>query len=54
MVAGSINSTGDVLRPAFQIIKTRPGVSIVSGAFIMQVPDCEYGEKGSFILPIVQ
>ncbi|HHU93047.1 MAG TPA: phosphate acetyltransferase [Halanaerobiaceae bacterium] len=49
MVAGSINSTGDVLRPAFQIIKTRPGVSIVSGAFIMQVPDCEYGEKGSFI-----
>lgn len=49
MVAGAINSTGDVLRPAFQIIKTSPGVSIVSGAFIMQVPDCEYGEKGSFI-----
>lgn len=49
MVAGAINSTGDVLRPAFQIIKTRPGVSIVSGAFIMQVPDSEYGADGSFI-----
>jgi len=49
MVAGSINATGDVLRPAFQIIKTKPGISIVSGAFIMQVPDCILGEKGSFI-----
>ncbi|MFW5981696.1 MAG: phosphate acetyltransferase [Halanaerobiaceae bacterium] len=49
MVAGSINSTGDVLRPAFQVIKTKPGVSVVSGAFIMQVPDTEYGNNGSFI-----
>ncbi|MEJ6952156.1 phosphate acetyltransferase [Natronospora cellulosivora (SeqCode)] len=49
MVAGSINSTGDVLRPAFQIIKTKPGVSVVSGAFIMQVPDVEYGNNGAFI-----
>ena len=36
-VAGSINTTGDVLRPAFQIIKTAPGISVVSGAFFMMM-----------------
>lgn len=49
MVAGSVNATGDVLRPAFQIIKTKPDVSVVSGVFIMQVPDCNYGHNGTFI-----
>ncbi|QTL98209.1 phosphate acetyltransferase [Iocasia frigidifontis] len=49
MVAGSINATGDVLRPAFQIIKTKPGISVVSGAFIMNVPDCQYGSDGVFL-----
>ncbi|MDI3546477.1 MAG: phosphate acetyltransferase [Halanaerobiales bacterium] len=49
MVAGSINATGDVLRPAFQIVKTKPGISVVSGAFIMQVPDSSFGEDGAFI-----
>ncbi|ACL69776.1 phosphate acetyltransferase [Halothermothrix orenii] len=49
MVAGSINATGDVLRPAFQIIKTKPGISIVSGAFVMEVPECEYGNDGIFL-----
>lgn len=49
MVAGSINATGDVLRPAFQIVKTAPGISVVSGAFIMEVPDCEMGNKGTFV-----
>ncbi len=34
-VAGAKNSTGNVLRPAFQIVKTLPGISVVSGAFIM-------------------
>jgi phosphate acetyltransferase len=34
-VAGADNATGDVLRPAFQIVKTLPGISVVSGAFIM-------------------
>lgn len=34
-VAGAVNTTGDVLRPAFQIIKTAPGISVVSGAFFM-------------------
>lgn len=46
LVAGSINATGDVLRPAFQIIKTKPGISVVSGAFIMIVPDCKFGKDG--------
>ena len=45
MVAGAINSTGDVLRPALQIIKTAPGISTVSSCFIMIMPDgCKYGD----------
>lgn len=45
-VAGADNSTGDVLRPAFQIVKTLPGISVVSGAFIMVLKDKEFGENG--------
>jgi phosphate acetyltransferase len=48
-VAGAQNATGDVLRPAFQIIKTLPGVSVVSGAFIMVLKDKQWGENGVFI-----
>ena len=39
MVAGAINSTGNVLRPALQIIKTRKGVNTVSSCFIMVMED---------------
>lgn len=46
MVSGAIHTTGDLLRPGLQIIKTAPGVSNVSGFFVMMVPDCEYGESG--------
>ncbi len=49
MVAGAINSTGNTLRPALQILKTAPGAKLVSAFFIMVVPDCEYGEKGVFV-----
>ena len=49
MVAGAINSTGNVLRPALQILKTAPGVKLVSGFFILDVPNCEYGEHGTFL-----
>ncbi|KJS18950.1 MAG: phosphate acetyltransferase [Clostridiaceae bacterium BRH_c20a] len=49
MVAGARNTTGDVLRPALQIIKTEKGISSVSGAFIMIVPDCEFGENGVMV-----
>jgi phosphate acetyltransferase len=48
-VAGAENTTGNVLRPALQIIKTAPGISAVSGAFIMIVPNCEYGDNGLFV-----
>ncbi len=49
MVAGSINATGDVLRPALQIVKTKDDISVVSGAMIMDVPESEYGHNGIFI-----
>ena len=50
MVAGSINATGDVLRPALQIIKTAPGISTVSSCFIMILPEnSKYGENGVMV-----
>ena len=49
MVAGAVYSTSDTLRPALQILKTAPGTKLVSAFFIMVVPDCEYGEKGTFL-----
>ena len=48
-VSGACHSTSNTLRPALQIIKTKPGVLLVSAFFLMVVPDCEYGEKGTFI-----
>ena len=48
-VAGAANATGDVLRPAFQIVKTAPGISVVSGAFIMILPDKSFGENGIIV-----
>lgn len=48
-IAGAGNTTGDVLRPALQIIKTTPGISSVSGAFLMFVKDKSYGEDGILV-----
>ncbi|HBL76968.1 MAG: phosphate acetyltransferase [Bacteroidetes bacterium GWF2_42_66] len=48
-LAGAINSTGDVLRPALQYIKTLPGVSVVSGAFVMFVNDPAFGHDGVLV-----
>ena len=45
-IAGAQNTTGNVLRPALQIIKTIPGIKVVSGAFLMFTPLTEYGEQG--------
>jgi phosphate acetyltransferase len=45
-VAGAINFTADVLRPAFQYVKTMPGSAVVSGAFIMRIPDKSFGDNG--------
>lgn len=49
MVAGACHATADVLRPSLQILKTAPGVKLVSGFFILDVPNCEYGENGTFL-----
>lgn len=49
MVAGAKNATGDVLRPALQIVKTKPGISSVSGAFLMISPNTELGEGGLLV-----
>lgn len=48
-VAGALNSTGNVLRPALQIIKTAPGINCVSGAFLMFTPNEAFGEKGLLV-----
>lgn len=48
-IAGAQNTTGDVLRPALQIIKTAPGISVVSGAFLMFVQDKSYGKDGVLV-----
>lgn len=49
MVAGAQNSTGNVLRPALQIIKTKPGISSVSGAFLMISPNKDLGDNGVMV-----
>ena len=49
LVSGAIHSTSDTLRPALQILKTAEGTKLVSAFFVMVVPDCEYGENGTFI-----
>jgi phosphate acetyltransferase len=49
MVAGANCSTADTIRPAFQYIKTLPGISIVSGAFIMVLKDKKFGEDGLMV-----
>ena len=49
MVAGACHATADTLRPALQVLKTAPGVKLVSGFFLMCIPECEYGDNGTFI-----
>lgn len=49
MVAGACHATADVLRPSLQILKTAPGTELVSGFFILDVPNCDMGEHGTFL-----
>ncbi|MDE6230080.1 MAG: phosphate acetyltransferase [Muribaculaceae bacterium] len=50
MVAGALSPTSHVLRAAFQVLKTKPGISVVSGAFIMLLPvGCQFGDDGMLI-----
>lgn len=49
LVSGACHSTADTLRPSLQILKTKPGTKLVSAFFVMVVPDCKYGENGTFV-----
>ena len=50
-LAGAQNTTGNVLRAAFQVIKTAPGINVVSGAFVMLLPaGSPYGTNGILVL----
>ena len=49
LVSGAAHSTADTLRPALQILKTAEGTKLVSAFFLMVVPDCEFGENGTFV-----
>lgn len=48
-IAGAENTTGDVLRPALQIVKTAPGMKCVSGAFLMFTQTPQYGDNGILV-----
>ena len=49
LVSGAVHSTGDMLRPALQIIKTRPGMKLVSSSFLMECPNASLGENGLLV-----
>ncbi|MCP4292519.1 MAG: phosphate acetyltransferase [bacterium] len=49
MVAGAVNSTGNVLRAGFQIVGTAAGSNIVSSCFVMVKPEWEFGENGMIV-----
>ena len=49
LVSGACHSTANTLRPALQIIKTKPGVTLVSSFFLMEVPNCDLGFNGTFV-----
>ena len=48
-VSGACHSTANTLKQALQVVKTKPGTKLVSAFFLMDVPDCEYGENGTFV-----
>ena len=49
LVSGAAHSTANTVRPALQILKTKPGTKMVSAFFVMVVPNCEYGANGTFV-----
>ena len=49
LVSGACHSTANTLRPCLQILKTAPGIKLVSTFFVMVVPNCEFGENGTFV-----
>ena len=49
LVSGAVHTTGDMLRPALQIIKTKPGIRIVSSSFLMNCPNPSLGDEGLLV-----
>ena len=49
MVSGACHSTANTLRPCLQVIKTKTGTKLVSAYFLMEVPDCQFGDNGTFV-----
>jgi len=49
MVSGAVHTTGDLLRPGLQIIKTKPGIKVVSSFFVMLLKDKTYGAEGQML-----
>jgi len=49
LVSGAVHSTGDMLRPALQLVKTKPGVKLVSSSFLMECPNRDLGEDGLLV-----
>ena len=49
LVSGAVHSTGDMLRPALQVIKSKPGMKTVSSCFLMECPDKSFGDNGVMI-----
>ena len=49
LVSGAVHTTGDMLRPALQVIRTKPGIRIVSSSFLMNCPNPDLGENGLLV-----
>ena len=49
LVSGAVHTTGDMLRPALQIIKTKPGIKVVSSSFLMDCPNKSLGHNGLLV-----
>ncbi|GAA0768858.1 phosphate acetyltransferase [Clostridium subterminale] len=49
LVSGAVHSTGDLLRPGLQIIKTAPGIKVVSSFFVMELQNSPYGDNGTLL-----
>ncbi len=49
LVSGAVHTTGDMLRPALQLIKTKPGIKVVSSSFLMELPNPNIGWDGLLV-----
>lgn len=50
LVSGAIHSTGDMLRPALQVIRTAPGMKLVSSSFLVECSNRSVGEEGLLVM----